>query len=107
MPDSNDLQQAITDRGGTLRAPVTHALFLPMFLCAMKTFQPFPDAGPRLTVGRTVLRRESWRTRAADRPAEASGMAAWAASLGLPRQAFCLVAGEAKPVYAQTSTAPP
>jgi hypothetical protein len=34
-----------------------------------------------------------------DRPAEAPGLAAWAADLGLPRRAFCLVAGEAKPVY--------
>jgi hypothetical protein len=73
--------------------------FQPMFISAMLTFEPFEEVGPRITVGRTVLRRATWRARASDRPAEASGIAAWAAELGLPRRAFCLPGGEAKPVY--------
>jgi Lantibiotic dehydratase, N terminus len=70
-----------------------------MFVSALKTFRPFPEVGPRITVGRTVLRRATWRTRAADRPADASAMAPWAAELGLPRRAFCLPSGQTKPVY--------
>jgi hypothetical protein len=65
----------------------------------MKTFAPFADIGPRITAGRTVLRRASWRTWARQRPAEASSIGAWANKLGLPRQAFYLVSSEAKRVY--------
>jgi hypothetical protein len=65
----------------------------------MRTFAPFPEVGPRITIGNTVLRRATWRTRASARPVEASGIANWAADLGLPRRVFCLPAGEAKPVY--------
>lgn len=82
-----------------LRAPLADVFFAPMFISALRTFIPFPEAGDRITVGRTVLRRASWRARAADRPSEAAGMARWAAELGLPRRVFCLPAGEAKPVY--------
>jgi hypothetical protein len=91
--------EEIVDPAGGFRAPLHHLLFVPMFLSAMRTFAPFPDAGPRIAVGRTVLRRATWHARAADRPAEASGMAAWAAGLGVPDRAFCLPGGEAKPIY--------
>jgi hypothetical protein len=91
--------EEVVDPAGGFRVPLHHLLFVPTFLSAMRTFAPFPDAGPRIAVGRTVLRRASWRARAADRPAEASGVAAWAAGLGVPHRAFCLPSGEAKPVY--------
>jgi hypothetical protein len=91
--------EEVIDPAGTFRAPFTDLFFLPMFLSALKTFRPFLEVGPRITVGRTVLRRATWRARAADRPADASGMAAWAAELGLPRRAFCLPSGQTKPVY--------
>lgn len=89
----------VVDPLGTFRAPLTDLFFLPMFISAMRTFEPFAEVGPRITVGRTVLRRATWRARSADRPDEASGIAAWAAELGLPRRTFCLPGGEAKPVY--------
>ena len=90
---------SVIDPAGTFRAPLTDLFFLPMFVSALKTFEPFAEVGPRITVGRTVLHRATWRARAADRPGEASGVAAWASELGLPRRVFCLPAGEAKPVY--------
>jgi hypothetical protein len=96
--------EEVIDPAGPFRAPLTDLFFLPMFLSALKTFQPFPEVGPRITVGRTVLRRATWRTRAADRPAAASGMAIWAAELGLPRRAFCLLSGQTKPVYIDFSS---
>ena len=91
--------QEVVHRDGSFRAPLTDLFFLPMFITAMKTFEPFAEIGPRLTVGRTVLRRESWRSRAAERPGCASDMRAWAREHGFPRRAFCLPDGEAKPVY--------
>jgi hypothetical protein len=81
------------------RAPLADVFFAPMFISALRTFAPFPEAGPRITAGRTVMRRATWCARASDRPAEPAGMARWATELGLPRRAFCLPAGEAKPVY--------
>ena len=84
---------------GSFRAPLTDLFFLPMFIAAMKTFEPFEEIGPRLTVGRTVLRRASWRTRAAERPAHAADIDSWARELGLPSRVFCLPDGEAKPVF--------
>jgi hypothetical protein len=84
---------------GSFRSPLTDRFFLPMFVSAMKTFAPFADVGPRITVGRTVLRRACWRTQAAERPTAPTDIRAWARDVGLPRRVFCLVSGEAKPVY--------
>ncbi|MGN6169930.1 MAG: lantibiotic dehydratase [Solirubrobacteraceae bacterium] len=89
----------VVHAGSSFRAPLTDLFFLPMFITAMKTFEPFPAIGPRITIGRTVLRRASWRTRAAQRPSHASDMSKWAREHGLPRRVFCLPDGEAKPVY--------
>jgi hypothetical protein len=89
----------IFDRDGEFLAPLTDLLFAPMFLSAMRTFQPFPETGGRITLGRTVLRRATWVTKAADQPAEATAIPRWADALGLPRRVFALVGDEAKPVY--------
>jgi hypothetical protein len=91
--------EEVVDSASGFRAPLIDLFFLLMFVSAMRTFAPFPEAGPRITVGRTVLRRATWRARASDRPAEVADMSRWAAELGLPRRVFCLPAGEAKPVY--------
>jgi hypothetical protein len=62
---------------------------------------------PRVTVGRLVLARETWRTAAQDigfafEKGEAErflGARRWASSLGLPRFAFARAAVEIKPLY--------
>jgi hypothetical protein len=89
----------VVDPATGFSAPLIDLFFLPIFVAAMRTFAPFPEVGPRITIGRTVLRRATWRARASDRPPDASAVAAWATELALPRRVFCLVAGEAKPVY--------
>lgn len=89
----------VIDRAGRFRAPLAEIFTQPMFVAAAKTFQPFAEIGPRITVGRTVLRRASWLTRAAEQPPATSGVADWARELGLPRRVFCRPAGEPKPVY--------
>jgi hypothetical protein len=73
-----------------------------MFLAAMHTFDPFPIQGPhgeRITVGQTVLRRETWAANAGSIPQEPGDFAAWARTRGVPRRIFCRPPGEAKPVY--------
>jgi Lantibiotic dehydratase, N terminus len=91
-----------TDRAATFRAPLAHLFYIPMFLAAMHTFDPFPIPGAhgeRITVGQTVLRRETWAASAGSIPPEPGDFAAWARTLGLPRRIFCRPPGEAKPVY--------
>ena len=91
-----------TDRTGTFRTPLAHLFYIPMFLAAMHTFDPFPirgNHGERITIGRTVLRRETWAERAGSIPAEAGDFAKWAVAKGMPRRLFCRPPGEPKPVY--------
>jgi hypothetical protein len=91
-----------TDRASSFRSPLAHLFYIPMFLAAMRTFDPFPIGGPhgpRITVGRTVLRRETWAASAGSIPPVADDFAAWARSRGLPRRVFCRPPAEAKPVY--------
>ena len=91
-----------TDRARSFRAPLAHLFYIPMFLAAMRTFEPFPIQGAhggRVTIGRTVLRRETWAASAGSIPARAVDFAAWARAQGMPRRLFCRPPGEAKPVY--------
>lgn len=91
-----------TDRAASFRAPLAHLFYIPMFLAAMHTFDPFPMPGAhggRITVGHTVLRRETWAASAGSIPPEPCDFAAWARTLGLPRRIFCRPPGEPKPVY--------
>ena len=97
-----------TDRSSTFRAPLAHLFYIPMFLAAMHTFDPFPvrgDHGGRITIGRTVLRRETWATTADGIPLDARDVAAWARARGMPRRLFCRPPGEAKPVYVDLDSA--
>ena len=71
-----------------------------------KPVGPLPHS-PRVTVGRLVVARETWRFAAPDigfafEKSEAErflGARRWAAAHGLPRSAFARVAVEVKPVY--------
>ena len=91
-----------TDRSGSFRVPTAHLFYIPMFLAAMHTFDPFPirgSHGDRVTIGRTVFRRETWAATAGAVPAEAGDFASWARAQGMPRRLFCRPPGEAKPVF--------
>ena len=91
----------ITDRAGSLHIAPADLFFLPIFAAALKSFEPFARAEhlPRLTVGRTVLRRETWWAPVPELP-EAEHIAGWARSHGWPRRVFVLAPGERRPLYA-------
>jgi hypothetical protein len=91
----------ITDREGSFRAPL-HALFwVPMFVATVFSYEPFPNVEhmERITVGRTALRRESWRISIGDCPTDPAAVAGWARDHGMPRRVFVRMPGEPKPTY--------
>jgi hypothetical protein len=81
----------------------------PFFLMNIATYDPFPqdEHSPRLTVGRAVLRRETWRVDtgalawALEKDAGRRQRLArsWAQHHGLPRRVFALAPTELKPLY--------
>lgn len=91
----------VTDREGTALGPVTELLELAMFVAGVQNYQPFPVEAhaPRLTLGRTVLRRETWQVPAAATPMHPEDAAGWARDCGMPRRVFMLSPLEHKPVY--------
>lgn len=91
----------VTDRSGTLRAPLVEVFSLPVFVSGLRSFDPFggDDNLRRLTIGRTVVRRAQWSAPAGDLPAEPSAIPEWARSQGMPRRAFARSPLERKPIY--------
>ena len=70
----------------------------------MHAFDPFPvdpaeGHGPRITIGRTVWRRETWLIPAEQGPQRPEDAATWARGRGMPRRVFALAPSEIKPVY--------
>jgi hypothetical protein len=92
---------AITDREGSLRAPLHTLFWLPMFVATVLSYEPFPKAEhmERITVGRTVIRRESWRISVGDCPTDPARVAGWARDHGMPRRVFVRMPDERKPTY--------
>jgi hypothetical protein len=88
-------------------APLQDAFEHHLFIAGIRSYNPFAPAphAPRITVGRSVLRREMWTLHGTDigwahRQQEAHAAARqWARELGMPRRVFALASGEAKPVY--------
>lgn len=98
--------RAVTDRAGSLTVPLANLLFLPIFFSAMLTFRPFPtvEHASRLTIGRTVLRRETWHLPVKKMPTNADQVAAWAHDYGMPRRIFVRSPMEPKPIYVDTES---
>jgi Lantibiotic dehydratase, N terminus len=97
----------ITDRERSFRAPL-HALFwVPMFVATVFSYEPFPkrEHMERITVGRTVLRREGWRIAVGDCPTDPAAVAAWARDHGMPRRVFVRMPDEGKPTYLDMESA--
>ena len=91
----------ITDREGSFRAPL-HALFwVPMFVATVFGYEPFPQLEhmERITAGRTVFRRESWRVPVGGCPTDPAAVAGWARDRGMPRRVFVRMSDEPKPTY--------
>jgi hypothetical protein len=80
-----------------------------VLLSSFRMLPPEPH-NPRVSIGRLVVSRETWRLASAlcdwglhatnaDERSRFLQMRQWATRLGLPRRAFCSLPGEAKPVY--------
>jgi hypothetical protein len=91
----------LVDRAGALRVPLIEVFGMPIFVTAVRTFDLLPDEdhAPRLTIGRTVLRREGWSVPAAEVPQRAEDVAAFARDRGMPRRVFAKSPLERKPMY--------
>ena len=82
---------------GTFTAPLAEFLYLPIFVAALRSFQPAaPSDGQRAQLGRLVVRRASWSVPASELGADLS---AWARDRGLPRRVFARSPLERKPRY--------
>jgi hypothetical protein len=95
--DGSDL----VDRDGSVRIPIEELLQVVIFVMGVQAYDPFPvvDHGDRITIGRTVLRRETWNVAVGAMPREPAAAGAWARSLGLPRRVFAKSPLELKPMY--------
>jgi hypothetical protein len=93
--------ETVTTPDGRWQAPLTHLLWLPMLIAGVHAYDPFPADrhGERITIGRTVWRRETWHIPPSQGPARPEAAASWARDLGLPRRVFALSPGELKPLY--------
>jgi hypothetical protein len=93
--------EIVTTPDGSWQAPLAHLLWLPMLIAGVHAYDPFPadGHGPRITIGRTVWRRETWAIPAAQAPQDPEDAANWARDLSLPRRVFVLSPGELKPIY--------
>ena len=92
---------AVMTADGSWRVPLAHLLWLPMLIAGVHAYKPFPvdGHGPRITVGRTVWRRETWDIPAVQGPLRPEAAATWARDHGLPRRVFALSPLEIKPIY--------
>ena len=105
--EDRDPDPMITTAGGAIVSPLTHAFEHHIFLAGIEGYRPFRAVpyAPRITVGRTVLRREMWNFDAVelDWAQHTKGRHAaarvWATTHGMPRRVFVLVAEQPKPIY--------
>jgi hypothetical protein len=91
----------MVDRTGQLRVPLRDVFALPVFVAGVRMLSLLPehDHAPRVTIGKTVLRREGWNVLATDVPQRAEEVAAFARERGMPRRVFTKSPLERKPMY--------
>ncbi len=97
LVDGDDL----VDRSGQLRVPLLDVFWLPILLATVSVFELAPDEphALRVTLGHTVLRRESWMVPAREVPRRAQDVPAFARDRGMPRRLITKSALERKPMY--------
>ena len=97
LVDGDDL----TSHDGKLRIPLQDALGMAIFISGVRAFELLPEAehAERVSVGRTVVRREGWNVPAGDVPSDARDLAAFARDRGMPRRLFAKSPLERKPMY--------
>ena len=89
----------VSDRAGSFRVPLAEFLFLPIFVAALRSFDPIGEHEGRVQLGKLVVRRAGWSAPAAELPATPDELAAWARDRGLPRRVFARSPLERKPRY--------
>jgi len=91
----------VVDRDGALRVALPDALGMAIFIAGVRAFELLPNCehAERVTVGRTVLRREGWNVPAGDVPRDARDLRAFARDRGMPRRLFAKSPLERKPMY--------
>jgi lantibiotic biosynthesis dehydratase-like protein len=91
----------VVSRRGGLRVPLPDALGMAIFIAGVRAFELLPEAEhvERVTVGRTVVRREGWNVPAGQVPQDARDLAAFARDRGMPRRLFAKSPLERKPMY--------
>lgn len=96
----------VVDRSGELRVPLLEAFFLPIFVSGVRVFELLPEAehAQRQQIGNTVMRRESWNLPAAEVPARAEDVPAFARDRGMPRRVFTKSPLERKPMFLDTES---
>jgi hypothetical protein len=96
----------LVDRTGELRVPLLDVFWLPIFVMAARSFelQPSSPHAPRVTIGNTVLARESWSVPASEVPGKADDVGAFARDRGMPRRVFFKSPLERKPMFLDTES---
>jgi hypothetical protein len=91
----------VVDGAGELRVPLLDVLAMPFFVAGVRAFELLPDRehAPRVTVGRTVLRRASWSIPAREVPDRPEDVASFARDRGMPRRVFVKSPLERKPMF--------
>jgi hypothetical protein len=77
----------VRDRAGTFRVPLADLLYLPIFIAAVRSFDPAGPGAGRAQVGRLVVRRATWSAPGGELPAD------------LPRRVFVRSPVVRKPRY--------
>jgi hypothetical protein len=97
----------LIDARGELRVPLLDAFWLPIFVAGIRVFELLPEAGhaARVTIGRTVLRREGWQIPAGEIPQRPEELPGFAREHGMPRRLFAKSPLERKPMYVDTESA--
>ena len=102
LVDGDDL----VDAAGELRVALADVFGMPIFITAVRTCELLAaeDHAPRVAIGRTVLRRESWSVPAAAVPQRAEESRRSRATRGMPRRVFTKSPLERKPMYLDTAS---
>jgi hypothetical protein len=107
LPDELTIDgEEVVNRSGELRMSVFDVFAMPIFVSGIRAFELLPDAAhsQRLTIGRTVLRREGWTVPANEIPQTAADVSSFARDRGMPRRVFMKSPVERKPMFLDTES---
>jgi len=89
----------VSDAAGTFLVSLADFLWLPIFVAAVRSFEPLGHGSGRAQIGRLVVRRATWTAPAAQLPASPEDLAMWARDRGMSRRVFARSPLERKPRF--------